>query len=346
MLKFLRSIVGRDVAAPPAGEATPGVLSANGGESFDLLAHLQRDGPYPRLDWTAVGDWVATLAPMEQSSAWGRAELAWLHRLRDRLGADYRVEREGDAVLLSSLEPRVARATLGFMARSQARIMRVLDGVASASGWGHDILIVFDDEEGYYAYVSQFYEGEGEFARSGGMYIDEGCGHFVTLKADLRVVEPTIVHELTHASLAHLPLPAWLNEGLAVNTERRLSPPLGPSSLTPAQMHSRHQAFWGVSEIQEFWSGKSWLRPDKGNELSYDLARILVEQLAADWPAFRGFALAADLGDAGQRAAAEHLGIDLGAAICALLGKDDTPASWRPDPGAWSSVPERGGFHG
>lgn len=43
--------------------------------------------------------------------------------------------------------------------------------------------------------------------------------------------------------------------------------------------------------------------------LSYDLARIIVEQLAKDWEAFQDFVLAADRADAGSAA---HKHLDLG----------------------------------
>ena len=42
------------------------------------------------------------------------------------------------------------------------------------------------------------------------------------------------MHEMTHGSVAHLPLPLWLNEGLAVNTERRLAGATGaPARSAP-----------------------------------------------------------------------------------------------------------------
>ena len=265
--------------------------------------------------------------------------------MRDRLGPGYRLDQQGKALLLSSLDANVARSTLDYLTKSLKRITAVLDGLAASPAWGHEILMVFDDDETYYRYVSHFYGQDGEFAASGGLFFNDGCGHFVTMKSDLRVVEPTIVHELTHSCLSHVPLPAWLNEGLAVNTEQRLSPRLAPEVLSPQQMHAKHKAFWDPEKIQAFWSGKSWLRTDDGNMLSYDLARILVAEFAADWGRFRAFALAADGADAGYAAALEHLGVDLGAAVCALL-ELEPDAAWRPAPGAWPDAPERGAFGG
>lgn len=297
---------------------------------------------FPSIDWDAANRWVASIPEeSEQQKAWSACERAWLEHLRAALGSHYQVREQGTALLLSTLEANVAEATLAFVNKTVQRILKVLDGVAHAPEWGHDILVVFDDEDAYYRYVSHYYPESGEFAASSGMYLHGGCGHFVTVKADLQAIEPVIAHELTHACLSHLPIPAWLNEGLAVNTEQRLSPPR--SRADARQPHARHRKFWGPAEIQQFWSGKSFLRNDEGNELSYDLARILVSQFAADWSRFHAFALAADRADGGAAAAHEHLGIDLGDAVCALIEQGAT-AGWSPRPDTWAGEPERGAF--
>ena len=92
--------------------------------------------------------------------------------------------------------------------------------------------------------------------------------------------------------------------------------------------------FWSVVSIQEFWSGQSFQEPGDANTLSYDFARIIVEQLARDWPTFTQFVLNAKHEDAGAAAAHEHLGLDLGELVTTLLERD-TPKSWSPDPAKW-----------
>lgn len=318
-------------------------IAIAGVPDFVLSTHLSHHNGFPFLDWAVVQTWVDALGDHTvQADAWARCEVAWLEHLQASLGPAYQLRQEGGAVQLSTLEPHVARAMLGYMGKTLQRIGRVLDGVAQSPEWGKDLLIVFDDEDTYYRYVSHYYADAGEFAGSSGMYINAGCGHFVTAKADMRLIEPIIAHELTHSCVSHLLIPAWLNEGLAVNTEHRLSPP-GPPMLTPQQMHNKHLAFWGTAEIQEFWSGKSFLRNDDGNMLSYDLARIIVAQLGGDWERFRSFVLAADLADAGAAAAAEHLGMELGAMVCALLEREPD-AAWEPIPALWGAAPEHGAF--
>jgi len=99
-----------------------------------------------------------------------------------------------------------------------------------------------------------------------------------------------------HSALAHPAL--WLDEGIAVNTEHKIAP-TGRGLYTP-------------QEIQEFWSGQSFARTDDGNMLSYELARVIVEQLAKSWESFERFVSHARREDAGAAAAAEHLGVDPG----------------------------------
>ena len=209
VLKFLRSLVSKDqLPSSTTPRKAPDVIEVAGAQLV-LHPYLKTDeGGFPRLDWEAIGKWVESVDPRLRAEAWGQAEIAWLLHVRDSLNGDYRLDIQDCALLLSSLEANVARSALDFMTRSLKRISAVLDGVACAPEWGHDILIVFDNDETYYGYVSHFYADDGEFAGSGGMFVNDGCSHFVTMKSDLRVVEPTIVHEMTHSCLSHLPIPA------------------------------------------------------------------------------------------------------------------------------------------
>ena len=348
MLQLLRSLFAPKQPIHSDSVVTrspPSSISAGGTDDFSITDNLLDANGLPVLDWHAAQQWVnGIVGETAQGQAWSECEHAWLTHLREALGSEYQLRERGAALLLSTLEDNVAEATLAFVNKTLQRVMRILDGVAHVPEWGHDILIVFDDEDTYYQYVAHYYQEAGEFAGSGGMYINAGCGHFVTVKADLRAIEPVIAHELTHACLSHLPIPTWLNEGIAVNTERRLCPMPGSSATTPLQMHARHQKFWGPAEIQQFWSGESFLRADEGNELSYDLARIIVSQFGATWDHFRQFVLTASSEDGGASAAAEHLGVHLGDAISALL-ELELSAQWEPNPVKWNGASGQACFH-
>lgn len=338
MLKFLKSLAParKSPLADEAPEAEPPhQISMAGAPPLDLGPVLKEMDGFPMMDWAAVGAWMESLPlSTSQADAWALCERAWLAHMRMALGPNFRLRSQGSAILLSSLPDHVAIATLTFINKTVQRIVRALEGVAASPVEGHDILIVFDDEDSYYRYVSRYYHGAGEFAASSGMYLHDSCGHFVTVKADLHAVEPVIAHELTHACLGHLPIPAWLNEGLAVNVEHRLCPPQ-QLPRNPLQRHVRHRRFWGPAEIQEFWSGQAFFRNDEGNELSYDLARILVTQFAVDWGRFREFVVSANLADGAASAAQAKLGISLGAAVCAVLEREPD-AQWEPQPQTWA----------
>lgn len=154
MLKRLLSVLSRD-RAPGRSESAlplapaPEVVSAPGVQDFDVLAHLVDANGAPVLDWSAAQQWVERINDAgAKRSAWAACELAWLEHLRVGLEDGYRLSVQGNAVLLSSLERNVAEATLAFMGKTLQRVMRVLDGIANQPESGHDILVLFDDDEG------------------------------------------------------------------------------------------------------------------------------------------------------------------------------------------------------
>jgi hypothetical protein len=288
----------------------------------------------PILDWRALDDWAGTHETAEAvSRAVDQGRHAWLLHMRDALGPYAHLHVTDESYILSTLEPNIVKAMAKYIATARRRISRVLGDLACFPQSERSILMVFDSQEDYYHYVSIYYPAEGEFAFSGGMYINAGCPHFVVVRSDLSSVEPVIAHELTHSALAHLRLPKWLDEGLAVNTERKVAG-ARPFLYTPHELHQMHLRFWNAQRVQEFWSGASFDRSDHGNLLSYELARIIVEQLATQWDDFARFVAIAKQEDAGAAAAQDVLSVNLGAFVAALFERESSEA-WAPDPKAW-----------
>lgn len=284
--------------------------------SFDLGLIRWDGGVLP--DEIQVNAWFSSCDQSQQAAAWLAFERGWLLHLRDYLGAGYRLYESENTLILSSQDQRAVNLTLDYMEKTLKRVLRTLDGIAEGAPLGKELLVVFEDEDSYYRYVAHFYPDEGEFAFSSGMCIHSVCMHYVMAQGQLQILEPIIAHEMTHGCLAHLPLPLWLNEGIAVNTEHRLTR-VPPSEFTPMEMRQKHLVFWNEQTLAEFWSGESFQRSDDGNLLSYDLARLLVDVLARDWDSFAAFVRAADARDAGFSAANEYLGLDLGLAVSHLL---------------------------
>jgi hypothetical protein len=305
-----------------------------------LAAHVDVGHGFPIPRW---GEIAAALPEGLQHDAlytfWSDAAAAWLERMRGACGTGFEVWVSDHFFLLANDEQRFVDLLLKHAERSLRRILATLTGVAADYGYGKHVMILFDDRDQYYHYVANYYPDEGEYSLSSGMYVNRGYGHLVLVKDDLWTVEPIVAHELTHACLAHLPMPCWLNEGLAVNLEGVLTRPV-QRLHTPAELQEMHREFWDAERIQEYWSGDSFHHPDEANLLSYHLGETMVTVLSQDYEPFLAFAGAADLADAGEAAAREQLDLTLDAVAGAILG----PGDWAPDPGRWPQAPARGGY--
>lgn len=302
------------------------------GTGFDLRpgASLHEGLPYP--DWAGVYDWIDGLPSSIQVEAFGECERVWLAWLGSQLGPAYRLYESPVALLLTPQATRQVGLAAAYVARTAQRVESALEDLARRAECGKEILIVLGDQDDYYRYVSRFYPEEGEWGGSSGMHINNGCGHFVTYEADLAQMEPVIAHEMTHSLLSHLPLPLWLNEGIAVNTEQRLAGG-APDAWQQRELAERLRAYWNPGSIQQFWSGSAYTRSDEGQELAYELGRVMVRAMSEDWLGFKRFVACALGEDAGAAAARAQLDLDLGESVRVLL--DAASGNWGPDPQRW-----------
>jgi hypothetical protein len=315
---------------PPAGS---GVVSVDA-QVFDFAMHARWHEGVPHPDWDAATTWQQSLAAPRRDHAWGELERGWLDWLRGAIGLRYRLYESDVALLLTAQSERLAQIKLGYLGATLRRIERALEELAGHDHAGKEILIAFDDADDYYRYVSAFEADGDDPAVSAGVHIGHGCSHFATHGEDLGHLEPTIVHEMTHSCVAHLPLPLWLNEGLAQGIEQRFSPG-GRDPHAALDVARRQTTFWTPETIQEFWSGRAFSRLDKRQEMAYALALMLTEAFARDWPRFKTFVLDAHHADAGMAAARERLDVELGEYLRLLLVQPDGQ-EWGPRPERWS----------
>lgn len=304
--------------------------------SQDVLWRAGTDLPLPdwhQQPWPEDGD-DDTLH--RHANGWAAA---WLDATAAALAGGYARAESANFMLLSALEPRATRVLLDYLERSRKRVLAVLAGIAADHGHGKTVVMVFGDEDSYYRYIGHYGSDSSQpEAYSGGMFIDAGYGHFVFAQSGFETMEPVVVHEMTHCLVRHLPIPAWLNEGLAVNTEHRF---VRPRPLyRPHEIEFLFARFWNASTIQEFWSGKSFVRPDDGQALSYELARLLVQLLDKDYEVLTRFCETASHEDGGESAAAQVLGMGLEELAAIVLG----PGEWKPKPELWTEGIEKGQF--
>jgi len=298
---------------------------------------------YHRADWPAIRAWVEdNLAPPTRDKALQDFVRAWMELLREDLGGGYFLLESPKSFLLSDQPAPVAQRLLSFIDRSSATITALLGGLAWEAAVGKDVVILFSEQDDYYQYLS-LHVPDGEQPQSGGVYLCDGYGHLAIAWRDELDAANTIVHELSHSSLFHLPLPRWLDEGIAQVLERQIAPAPRPASegdqdsVWLAQINSRpplvwdelaerHYDYWNADNIQEFWAGTSFYQPGDPCELSYSLAEILATLLIEKGPSFGGFVARAQSADAGQTASLAIYDAGLESFAATFLGEGD----WLP----------------
>jgi len=277
---------------------------------------------FSRPDWKLINEFVKAHVPGDDlSAAWDYIAAQWLEQLAADLGGGCQVRRSHSFYCLSDLEPATTRTLLDYAEFVVDTIRGSLGGAAWSGYHGKHVLLLFSDADDYFTYIS-YYHGEGSHILSSGIFIRKGYAHIALPYVTTYAAQHVLVHELAHNLLCHLPMPLWLNEGLAVLMEQTVT---RKPFVIDRELADRHRTFWNEASIQHFWAGKSYDVPGDESELSYSLGNILVV-LLADKPYFVEFIKAADWRDAGQDAAVNYLEQDLGEVLGGFLG----PGNWRP----------------
>jgi hypothetical protein len=286
---------------------------------------------FPRPDWNAISKNIELLPEERHSDEWLDAARSWLATTLEHLPSEYRIIESANFLLLSAQDARYVELLSSFLERSLTTIVANLDQIALDEGNGKHVVLVFDNHDTYYQYMSYFYPEDSESILSSGVFLNTEYGHFTFPFLEMSEAEATAAHELTHACLRHLPIPLWLNEGFAVTMEDDIC------GSQPLQMEQErleeHRNFWNAETIQEFWSGYSFNRTDEGSNLSYELARYCLRALAHDYDAFARFANLANYDDGGEAAAIEVFEGSLGGLIYQFFGDGD----WSPNPATWQA---------
>jgi hypothetical protein len=286
---------------------------------------------FSRPDWKKIYEFTKSPVPREDLPAvWNNIVKKWLDELASDLGGSSHVRRTENFFCLSDLDAETTKTLLNY-AEFAVGTIRVYLRKAAWSGYnGKHVLLLFADPEDYYSYISYFYR-VGTHILTGGIFIRKGYAHVALPFKDMLSAQHTLAHELTHNLLCHLPIPTWLNEGLAVVMERAIT---RRGFMLDGDLIERHRNHWNEANIQAFWSGKSYNIPGDDSELSYSLGEILVNLISEKDAGFIEFVKAADWRDAGQDAAVNHFGQGLEDFLGGFLGS----GNWRPQRKAISAT--------
>jgi hypothetical protein len=293
------------------------------------------DLPYP--DWERVAAVITDRGNDEsQRKDWSDAARQWLTLIGDAVG-DCSVEESPHFLLLVSNALEGRHTLPSYVEQCRETFERVIGDVADFAGVEKHVVLAFDSQDDYYRYVSYFHE-EGPTGGSVGMHIRIGYPHVVTFGRDRRNVDPTVAHELTHVGLFARSMPLWLEEGLAQMFEVDMTASV--PFLLDARTADRHRRYWKKHGLNAFWNGSGFSAPNRVQELSYQLAEILVRLLVSDarprwfgWVQeprlrFLSFLRTASELDYGAAAYLQHFGRTIDHLPARFLGDGD----WTPPP--------------
>lgn len=308
----------------------------NGSIFSKLLDHLHLKDGFCYPNWAAIGKYIEEgFSENQWGEAWEAVSRVWVDRIREALDGAYRTYETESFLILSEAPERVARDASRSFENSLKEILAKLANVTSDEGYGKHVVLMFASVDDYYSYISYFYP-DGEHPMSGGVFLSgEGYVHFAFPTADYSSYKTVLVHELTHGCLGHLPVPAWLNEALAMRMEETICG--SDIFYLDREIFEKHVAHWDDATIQQFWTGESWEIPGDSFDLSYNLAQVLWRKIETDLGASRSaileFASKANVKDAGEDACRLILGLSLGEIVADFLGD----GRWAPDPAKWPS---------
>ena len=281
---------------------------------------------FARPNWTLFEDYILSEVDADRfDEAWNAVAELWLSRIHEQTGSKFHLAQSPNFFLLSPHTERECLRMLQVAERAYARLTHTLGSILTPR-FGKVVTLRFVDAVDYYHYVGHFHDEGDEHPMSGGMFLADGLPHIACHSATFEQFAPTLAHELSHLLVAHLPLPAWVNEGVAMSFEQEF----GYSHLPDLEAIEKHRKHWDSETIQDFWTGESWRQTGEAFGLSYGLAALIFDvirkELQPPPDAFAAFVQHADCNDGGAAAARQHLRVELSELVEVLLG----PGNWNP----------------
>ena len=288
-----------------------------------MLPLLPTDSRFPLPDWTAVrASEPADLTPAERNAFWVEQGREWVRLLKQSLGEGYQGYESPNFWLVSRQPADTCRRLIGWAETTAQKVKTWLKVDHTGRLFGKCPFLLLHDLDTYYEYFAA-YVPDGAYAGSDGVCLNHGYGHFVFSYLNMNQAESVLVHELTHAYVTHLPIPVWLNEGIAQLCEIAIT---GRDPARYDEIKESLDGHWDASGIQDFWRGSSFLK-NESQMHSYHLAKVLTARLIRQGGSrFHAFLHEAQKKDAGEAALRKHWQVSLQDLVADYLGDGD----WQP----------------
>jgi hypothetical protein len=244
----------------------------------------------------------------------------WLKRIAEVAGSNFGVI-ESDRFILMARDPEESKWILDIAEQGQQKAVASLGERIGEPVTGKIPIIIFMNTHLYRQHV-RYYGPDGRPDESDGVCAhDNGEIHIALLS--LSKIKDVLPHELTHAHVGNLPLPTWLNEGVAQLVARRWK-----YDLT-AEFESHAKLFWRTRRLDRLWTAEAFDAPrvEEETDFAYLFSELLVKEIRRLGESdFRKFLAEANKSDAGEAACKSVYGFGLQVWAQKLLG----PGDWGP----------------
>jgi len=306
---------------------------------WEMSGAFEEVSGIPHLSWETVAKWIDANChgPERQAEGWYEAQVQWVGKLREVLGAPHEFYEASRILFLSALPGKKAERFLVFAEKALDRIGETLKPLTEVNRPERIVLVDIATTELFHRYLTRYFPKPEELPQVA-HYLPQGLGHLAVGPGDAGDRESALTHRMALLSLSHLPLPAWAAEGLALRAQAALASSGGVGRFlglggTGAAAGGAGEAvadlaeFWKETGLEIFWKGLAF-RPDNPDlAAARALADFLVTTLLKhDRDQAAEFFSQAHASDAGEAAAQAVLGVSMAELVEPVLGEGD----WGP----------------
>ena len=248
----------------------------------------------------------------------------WLGRMSGEANSKSSVSETESLVILSPFTGEQQTRRAQSLEQSAKEVTTYLGEAVAIDRLGKPAVLIFPDPVTYSNYIAPFYPEGSVVPMSGGLCLTHsGYVHLAMYYDPDTDLNPVFVHELTHAYLSHLTLPAWMDEAVAMRMENLVAG--YPPRPFDRDIYDRLQAHWNEETLQQFITGESWEIPGDSFELSYQLAEIIWKKIETNLDAtqeeVQELIVSSSWNDGGEHALQDIFGIGLNDLFKSFLGE-------------------------